>query len=303
MARAYSSAAPRELDDRVEPLVGQRVVGRAVRAEQRVGGMQQHANGEQAPAPRARPCGSSTVHRVRRSRRLSSRNGRHGRSAGAVLAEQVLGGRPDERGGAGSVGRRHVPLQPAHDRPRVCATPCRARGRPRRRPGRRSRSTLRAARARPRRRVRASRRAARDRRCRSPRRTGRGARRGRTSRRSRPPARPAGPRAARGRCASGSRGSMTTRSGAPAFEASTPAFAQTKPWRVRQISTPRSARRIAALSSSTTCTRARVLAVLGGERRGRAPSAAPAASSTSAPSAFETTLWATTSTSPRSQPP
>ena len=32
-------------------------------------------------------------------------------------------------------------------------------------------------------------------------------------------------------------------SGAGAFEASTPAFAHTKPWRVRQMSTPRSARR------------------------------------------------------------
>ena len=39
-----------------------------------------------------------------------------------------------------------------------------------------------------------------------------------------------------------------------ALEASTPAFAHTKPWRVRQISTPRSARSSSAVSSSTTCT-------------------------------------------------
>ena len=46
-----------------------------------------------------------------------------------------------------------------------------------------------------------------------------------------------------------------------ALEASTPALAQTKPWRVRQISTPRSARSTAADSSRTTWTCARVLAV------------------------------------------
>ncbi len=51
----------------------------------------------------------------------------------------------------------------------------------------------------------------------------------------------------------------------PAFDASTPAFAQTNPWWVRQIRTPCSARTSSALWSSTTCTCARVLAVLGGE--------------------------------------
>ena len=61
------------------------------------------------------------------------------------------------------------------------------------------------------------------------------------------PAARAGARAARAPSASGSRGSSDDAvRRRPAFEASTPAFAQTKPWRVRQISTPRSARRIVA---------------------------------------------------------
>ncbi len=54
--------------------------------------------------------------------------------------------------------------------------------------------------------------------------------------------------------ASGSRGSRISVSASATLEASTPAFAQTKPWRVRQMSTPRSARRISADSSSTTWT-------------------------------------------------
>ena len=54
-------------------------------------------------------------------------------------------------------------------------------------------------------------------------------------------------------------------SGAPALEASTPAFAHTNPCRVRQMRRPRSARTSSADSSSTTCTCARVLAVLGRE--------------------------------------
>src|SRR3954467_9138926 len=53
--------------------------------------------------------------------------------------------------------------------------------------------------------------------------------------------------------ASGSRGRRTSVSGAGAFEASTPALAQTKPWWVRAMITPRSARTIALDSSSTTC--------------------------------------------------
>ena len=54
-------------------------------------------------------------------------------------------------------------------------------------------------------------------------------------------------RRGRGAARSASRAVM-----AEALEASTPALAQTKPWRVRQISTPRSARRISTDSSSTT---------------------------------------------------
>ena len=41
-------------------------------------------------------------------------------------------------------------------------------------------------------------------------------------------------------------------SGPGALEASTPALAHTKPWRVTQISTPRDARKISWDSSSTT---------------------------------------------------
>ena len=48
--------------------------------------------------------------------------------------------------------------------------------------------------------------------------------------------------------ASGARGSMITVSGAGAFEASTPALAQMKPWWVTQISTPRAVRTTTAKS-------------------------------------------------------
>ncbi len=54
--------------------------------------------------------------------------------------------------------------------------------------------------------------------------------------------------------ASGSAGSVISRSSAPAFDASTPAFAHTNPWRVRQISTPGPTRTSSAVWSSTTCT-------------------------------------------------
>ena len=63
--------------------------------------------------------------------------------------------------------------------------------------------------------------------------------------------------------ASGSSGSSTTMSAPPAFDASTPAFAHTKPWRVTQISTPRSARSTSTDSSRTTCTWRGILVVLG----------------------------------------
>ena len=66
--------------------------------------------------------------------------------------------------------------------------------------------------------------------------------------------------------ASGSGGRRTTVSAAPALDRSTPAFAHTKPWRVRQIRRPRSARSSSVLSSRIDLDVARVLAVLGGER-------------------------------------
>ena len=57
-------------------------------------------------------------------------------------------------------------------------------------------------------------------------------------------------------------------SGAPALDWSTPAFAHVKPWRVRQIRRPWSARRSSAGLVEDDLDVARVLAVLGGERAG-----------------------------------
>ena len=51
--------------------------------------------------------------------------------------------------------------------------------------------------------------------------------------------------------ASGSSGSRISESGSAALDASTPALAHTKPWRVRQISRPASARTSSAASDST----------------------------------------------------
>ena len=72
--------------------------------------------------------------------------------------------------------------------------------------------------------------------------------------------------------ASGSSGSRTSESGSEALEASTPALAHTKPWRVRQIRRPLTARTSSALSESTTSTWRGSLLVLARElERPRAP--------------------------------
>ena len=83
--------------------------------------------------------------------------------------------------------------------------------------------------------------------------------------------------------ASGSRGSVTSRRPSGALEASTPALAHTKPWCVRQISTPRSARTTLARLVEHDLDVARVLAVVARERPralarhdvGEAPAARP----------------------------
>ena len=81
------------------------------------------------------------------------------------------------------------------------------------------------------------------------------------------------PRAARSARAeaSGSLGQQDERAGSAAFDASTPAFAQTKPWRVRQIS--RRARRARArrLSASTTSTWRGSLPCSAASSRARSP--------------------------------
>ena len=70
--------------------------------------------------------------------------------------------------------------------------------------------------------------------------------------------------------ASGSRGSTTTVSWSGALEVSTPALAHTKPWRVRQISTPRSARSTSAGLVEDHLHHARVLVALRRRARRRA---------------------------------
>ena len=140
----------------------------------------------------ASPGAAYEVHGVHRGRRarpvrrlsLSSANRSSARGRSSACAP----------GPSSSVTWRARPRR-THRRAR--ARPCRARGRRRRRPGRRSRSTSRAARGPRRRGARASPRAAAGRRRRSRPRSARGARRGRTSRRSRSPARAAGAIAAR----------------------------------------------------------------------------------------------------------
>ena len=64
--------------------------------------------------------------------------------------------------------------------------------------------------------------------------------------------------------------------GAPALEASTPALAHTKPWRVRQISRPASARTSSAASERTTSTRRGSLPCSAASARARSPGATSA---------------------------
>ena len=77
-------------------------------------------------------------------------------------------------------------------------------------------------------------------------------------------------RAARGRRRRGRAGSRISVSGSAALEASTPALAQTKPWRVRQISRPGVGADELRRLGEHDLDVARVLAVLGGERAARA---------------------------------
>ena len=102
--------------------------------------------------------------------------------------------------------------------------------------------------------------------------------------------------------ASGSSGSTISCPGAEALEASTPALAHTKPWRVRQTSTPRSARSTSADWSSTTCTCARIARRWPrrfGRQLARAlAGAAPRPATTVAPSALETAVCAIATSCP-----
>src|SRR2546429_2216345 len=98
--------------------------------------------------------------------------------------------------------------------------------------------------------------------------------------------------------ASGSSGSKTTVSGSGAFEASTPAEAQTKPGRVSAITSGARVRRIRALSRRITSSRRGSSFAA----RSRAwAEGSTSASRTTRPSALETTLCATTTTSPSSR--
>ena len=78
-------------------------------------------------------------------------------------------------------------------------------------------------------------------------------------------------RGARAADASGSRGQQHERVRGAGVRGSTPAFAHTKPWRVRQISRPRSARSSSADSSRTTCTCRGSLPCSAASARARAP--------------------------------
>ena len=71
--------------------------------------------------------------------------------------------------------------------------------------------------------------------------------------------------------ASGSSGSRQTVSGSGRLEVSMPALAQTKPWRVSTIRTPRSARSTSRLSSRISSTRAGSLPSTAASRRASAP--------------------------------
>ena len=82
-------------------------------------------------------------------------------------------------------------------------------------------------------------------------------------------------------------------SGSPVFDWSTPAFAHTNPWRVRQIRRPRSARRSSVVSSRMAWTWRGSLSCSAASSRARSEGSMSASRRTR-PSAFETTLWAMT---------
>src|SRR5918997_1973190 len=96
---------------------------------------------------------------------------------------------------------------------------------------------------------------------------------------------------------SGSRGRRQTVSSPGTFEASTPALAQTKPWRVSEMTTPRSMRTTRRLSRKTTSIwrgsfpHRDAYSLASGE-------GSTVLRSTRRPSALLITLWVTTSTSP-----
>jgi len=98
--------------------------------------------------------------------------------------------------------------------------------------------------------------------------------------------------------ASGSSGSSAAHPGGT-LERSTPAFAQTKPWRVSAMISPRSIRTIRTLSRSTS-------SICRGSRSQRRPYSSASgegstvSSATRRPSALETSFCVTTSTSPGS---
>ena len=101
--------------------------------------------------------------------------------------------------------------------------------------------------------------------------------------------------------ASGSSGSRITVPGPFAFEASTPAEAQTKPCRVRAITS-------GGRERTTSADSRRITSTCRGSPSSPASSTARGDGSTSSrrttrPSTFDTAFWATTTTSPSSSPP
>ena len=167
----------------------------------------------------------------------------------------VRGGARTRGGDAGAVLGGDVAARGRGSARRARASPSRGRGRPRPPPRRRSRSPSRAARGRPE--------------SGRPRQSWSGARPAMPIATSHWPWRHARPNesvidhrrvareprpAARGRRRRGRAGAGSSVSGAPALEASTPALAHTKPWRVRQISRPASARTSSAASDRMTST-------------------------------------------------
>ena len=230
------------------------------------------------------------------------------RRAGALTRygsrEQVLGARADDRGRARAVVGGDVALEAAHDHDRLAAGLVAHERGGRRRPGRRPRRSS-AVSSRP----SASRLAAPvvERReagaadrdvdlAEAPRAAEAvGDDDGRARRRA---ARASAARSAPRRARRGPSGSRHTMSSPGTFDWSTPAFAHTRPWRVRVISTPRSARSTSVLSSRITCTSARVLAERVAELARALPTARTSRSVAQAALRLGDDLLATTSTSP-----